>query len=62
MTMLAYDLSCLQKEFDTILRKLPDWTINFPIKNDSEPHSLGERLIEIEQHIRQHVQRLKRGH
>lgn len=61
MTMLAYDLSCLQKEFDAILRQLPDWAVNFPIKSDSEGCSLGERLVEIEQHIRQHVQRLKRS-
>lgn len=61
MTMLAYDLSCLQKEFAAILRQLPDWSVNFPIKNDSEPCSLSDRLVEIDQHIRQHVQRLKRG-
>ena len=61
MTMLAYDLSCLQKEFDAILRQLPDWSVNFPIKNDSETFSLSERLVEIEQHIRQQVQRLKRS-
>jgi len=61
MTMLAYDLSCLQKEFDAILRRLPDWSINFPIKNDSPPCPLNERLLEIDTHIRQHVLRLKRS-
>ncbi len=61
MTMLAYDLSCLQKEFDAILRKLPDWSVNFPIKTDSEPRSLEQRLMEIEEHIRRHVQTLKRA-
>ena len=61
MTMLAYDLSCLQKEFDALVRQLPDWSINFPIKSDSEPRSLSERLAEIDQHIRQHVVRLQRG-
>lgn len=61
MTMLAYDLSCLQKEFDAILRQLPDWSVDFPLKNDSEPLSLSDRLLEIEQHIHQHVQRLKRA-
>ena len=60
MTMLAYDLSCLQKELDAIVRRLPDWTINFPIKSDSPPCSVGERLLEIEGHIRHHVLRLKR--
>lgn len=60
MTMLAYDLSCLQKEFDAILRQLPDWSVNFPIKTDGEPIRLYDRLIEIEQHIRQHMQRMKR--
>src|SRR5664279_4306491 len=60
MTMLAYALSCLQKEFDGIVRQLPDWSINFPIKADSAPCSLNERLVEIEEHIRQHIQRIKR--
>jgi len=60
MTMLAYDLSHLQKEFDHIVRELPDWSINFPIKHDSEPCSLSNRLVEIEQHIRQHTRRFKR--
>ncbi len=59
MTDLAYDLSCLQKEFDALLHQLPDWSINFPIKHDSEPRSLGARLVEIEAHIRHHTQRLK---
>jgi hypothetical protein len=61
MTMLAYDLSCLEKQFDGIVRELPDWSINFPIKNDGEPCSLNERLIEIEQHVRHHIQQLKRN-
>ena len=59
MTMLAYDLSCLQKEFDALVRRLPDWSVNFPIKRDSEPISLHERLSEIETHIRRHVQRFR---
>ncbi len=61
MAMLAYDLSCLQKEFDALARQLPDWSINFPMKQDSEPRSLGERLSEIETHIRHHVERLRRA-
>jgi hypothetical protein len=61
MTMLAYDLSCLQKEFDALLRQLPDWSVNFPIKGDSVPCSLHDRLVEIEQHIHQHVLSLKRS-
>lgn len=62
MIMLAYDLSCLQKDFDTLLRKLPDWSVNFPVKTDSPACSLTDRLVEIEQHVHQHVQRLKRSH
>lgn len=61
MTMLAYDLSCLQKELNSVVRALPDWSVNFPIKTDSEPCSLNDRMIEIEQHISQHVRRLKRA-
>ncbi len=60
MTMLAYDLSCLQKEFDALVRQLPDWSIDFPIKQDSSPCTLMLRLEEIESHIRQHLLRLKR--
>ena len=60
MTMMAYDLSCAQKEFDRLVRQLPDWSISFPIKADGEPRSLFDRLIEIEAHIRQHVNRLQR--
>ncbi len=61
MTMLAYDLSCLQKEFAALVRKLPDWSVNFPIKQDSEPLSLEQRLVDIEQQIRWHIQSLKRA-
>ncbi|MEO8394404.1 MAG: hypothetical protein ABI700_15535 [Chloroflexota bacterium] len=61
LTMMAYDLSCLQKELDGIVRELSDWSVNFPIKNDSEPRSVNERLVEIELHIRLHCQRLKRS-
>jgi hypothetical protein len=61
MTMLAYDLSSLQKEFDTLVRQLPDWSIDFPIKQDSTPCTLMLRLEEIESHIRQHVLRLKKS-
>ncbi|HVU13026.1 MAG TPA: hypothetical protein VHD90_17230 [Phototrophicaceae bacterium] len=60
MTMLAYDLACLQREFVSLLHQIPDWTINFPIKADSTPCSLNQRLLEIDAHIRQHVLRLKR--
>lgn len=60
MTMMAYDLSCAQKELDRLVRELPDWSVNFPIKADSEPRSVAERLQEIEAHIRQHVNRLQR--
>lgn len=60
MTMLAYDLSCLQKEFDVLVRQLPDWSIDFPIKQDSPPRTLMLRMEEIESHIRQHMLRLKK--
>lgn len=61
MTMLAFNLSCLQKELDAILRKFPDWSDNFPIKQDSEPESVSERLLEIDTQIRYFVHRLKQA-
>ena len=60
MIMMAYNLSCEQREFAGLVQQLPDWTINFPVKQDSEPCSLSDRLIEIEANIRQHMHRLER--
>ncbi len=60
MIMLAYDLSCEQREFAELVQQFPDWTINFPVKQDSEPCSLNDRLVEIEANVRQHMHRLER--
>lgn len=60
-TMLAYDLSCLQKEFDHIVQQIEDWSVNFPIKYDGATKTLIEQVVEIEAHIRHHILRLKRA-
>ncbi len=60
MIMMAYNLSCEQREFAELVQQIPDWTVNFPVKQDSEPCSLSDRLVEIEASIRQHMHRLER--
>ena len=60
MIMMAYNLSCEQREFAELVQQIPDWTINFPVKQDSEPCSLSDRLVEIEANVRQHMHRLER--
>ena len=60
MIMMAYSLSCEQHEFAQLLQQIPDWSVEFPIKQDSEPCSVHDRVVEIEANIRQHVHRLER--
>lgn len=59
MVMLAYQLSCAQRTLTELLSKLPNWSVDFPIKQDSPPCTVAERVDQIEQHIRQHVMRMR---
>jgi hypothetical protein len=52
-------LVTLQELLEAALRHLPDWEINFPVKQGGRYSSIDERLQEIESHIRRHVARLR---
>lgn len=52
MTMLALRLSELQQQLDALLRRIPDWSVNFPIKRDSGFCNVDERVHLIEENIR----------
>jgi hypothetical protein len=56
---LARCLVMLQELLEAALRHLPDWEINFPVKQGGRYWSIGERLPTIESHIRRHVARLR---
>ncbi len=62
MVMLAERLSQLQQQVDTLLRDLPDWSINFPVKRDSGFCNVYERVGLVEEHIRHHVAILHRAY
>ena len=61
MSSLAHRLAVHQREFETLVRRLPGWSANFPIKHDSRFCCVEERITEIEAHIRNHVSRLRRA-
>ena len=56
---LARCLVTLQELLEAALRHLPDWEINFPVKQGGRYWSIDERLPTIESHIRRHVARLR---
>lgn len=59
------DLACmlrdLQKTFRSQLLALPDWSIDFPVKKGARPKCVTERVPAIENHLRGHIQRLRRA-
>lgn len=59
------DLACSLLALHAPLRKqllaLPDWSINFPVKRDSRPKNVAERVWAIERHLRGHIRRLRRA-
>lgn len=61
MAMLALRLSELQQQLDTLLRRLPDWSVNFPIKRDSGFCNVDERVHLIEENIRNRTIIFKRA-
>jgi hypothetical protein len=52
-------LVTLQELLEAALRHLPDWEINFPVKQGGRYWSIDERLLAIESHIYRHVARLR---
>jgi len=61
MRELAEKLECLQEQLVAALCALPDWTVNFPVKEGGRTWSVEERVPTIESHIRNHVSRLKKA-
>jgi hypothetical protein len=61
MVMLAQKLSSLQDELDSLLCGLPDWTVNFPLKRDSGFCNVEERVLLLEETVRNRMAILKRA-
>ena len=60
LLVLSHRLLSTQDRLDVALRRLPDWTINFPVKAGGRFWSVADRVTAIESHIRNHVYRLRR--
>jgi hypothetical protein len=61
MQALARCLRALQGELLIPLRRLPDWDVNFPVKQGVRRKSAANRIAAIEFHVRNHVNRLRRA-
>jgi hypothetical protein len=61
MAELANSLLTLQQLLREQLLALPDWSIDFPVKQAGRFKSVAGRVPNIESHIRGHVQRLRRA-
>ena len=61
MEDLTRSLLALQAPLHKQLLALPDWSINFPVKRDSRPKSVSDRVTTIENHLRDHIRRLRRA-
>jgi hypothetical protein len=48
-------------ELDTRLRRLPDWDIDYPIKEGGRPSTVADRVYALAAHINNHVAQLKRA-
>lgn len=62
MVALAQRLAELQKELDSLLRALPDWSVNFPVKRDSGFCNVDERVRLIDETIRSRTIVFRRLH
>lgn len=51
----------LQEELAALVRQLPDWGINFPVKWGSRQATVDKRLCTIEAHIQMHLTRMERA-
>jgi hypothetical protein len=61
LPVLAWRLLGYQADLAAALYCLPDWSIDFPLKQGSSFQSVAERLPQIESHIRNHIVRLRRA-
>lgn len=55
MLSLVFTLKSLQTELRQLLLQLPDWSVNFPVKFDSEKMTVAERVAEINSVIAMHT-------
>lgn len=51
----------LQETLDETLRQLPDWEVDFPVKQGGRYWNVADRLCAIEAHICRHLNRLERA-
>jgi hypothetical protein len=58
---LSQRLTLLQQALSSTVCGLPDWQINFPVKQGSRSRSVADRLPMIDAHICNHVKRLERA-
>ncbi len=61
MVMLAQNLSVLQGELDHLLLQLPNWSVNFPLKRDSGFCNVEERILLLEENVRNRLNLMKRA-
>jgi hypothetical protein len=61
MEELAHLLVALQGSLRQQLLAMPDWSIDFPVKQGGRYKSVAERLPNIESHVRSHIRRLRRA-
>lgn len=61
MDDLANSLLDLQETLRRQLMALPDWSIDFPVKQGGRQKSVADRLPAIASHLRGHVRRLQRA-
>ena len=61
MADLARFLLALQQTLLAQLRGLPDWSVDFPVKDGGRPKSVADRVPAIESHVRDHIRQLRRA-
>lgn len=61
MAELIQSLLAMQESFRQHLLALPDWSIDFPVKQAGRFKSVADRVLNIESHIRGHIRRLRRA-
>ena len=61
MPALAGQLAEFQARLDDALRAIPDWSVEFPIKQGGKVISVEERVPSLAAHIRNHVISLRKA-
>jgi hypothetical protein len=61
MPNLARRLLSYQAVLSAVLYRLPDWSVNFPVKHSGRRKTVAGRLVAIEAHCRYHLRKLQRA-